>query len=70
MTERDVKNILEGSDYYVKTYSPGDGITRYRFFRKHEGKETNQYFGPENGIATFLGASQAYAFSLGVISCQ
>ena len=38
---------------YVRTYSPGDGLTRYRFFKKSKVKNT--YFGPGNGIYTALG---------------
>ena len=40
---------------YVRTYSPGDGLTRYRFFKK----KGNSYFGPDNGIYTALGIKEA-----------
>ena len=43
---------------FVRTYSPGDGATRYRFFTD----PANTYFGPGNGIATVLGISAAEAF--------
>lgn len=42
---------------YVATWSPGDGMTRYRFFAK-----PSDYFGPENGIYTALGAKEAGTF--------
>ena len=43
---------------YVRTYSPGDGLTRYRFFKK----KGNSYFGPDNGIYTALGIKEAETF--------
>ncbi len=46
----------------VSTYSPGDGVTRYRFFRI-EDKST--YFGPANGIHTVLGLGNAEEFLAG-----
>lgn len=42
---------------FVRTYSPGDGLTRYRFFKKSQGKSS--YFGPHNGIYTALGIKEA-----------
>jgi hypothetical protein len=50
--------------YTVETYSPGDGITRYRFFRGAPAKQT--YFGPDSGINTALGFKEAAAFALGL----
>jgi hypothetical protein len=43
---------------YVATYSPGDGVTRYRFFDK----PGNDYFGPQNGICTVLGLKAAHRY--------
>ena len=43
---------------WVATYSPGDGITRYRFFAN----PGNSYFGPDNGIVTVLGSKKAWEF--------
>jgi hypothetical protein len=40
---------------HVRTWSPGDGVTRYRFFANAH----NSYFGPEHGIATVLGIAAA-----------
>lgn len=47
---------------HVSTYSPGDGVTRYRFFDK----PGNSYFGPDNGIYTALGLKEAWAYVYGV----
>lgn len=45
---------------YVRTWSPGDGVTRYRFFRAGVGgRELSSYFGPENGVTTVLGITAA-----------
>lgn len=55
---------------YVRTYSPGDGITRYRFFTT----PATSYFGPHNGIATVLGFKAAeqwvYAYRCGYFAAQ
>ena len=42
---------------YVGTYSPHDGVTRYRFFRSRGGKPVS-YFS-QDGIYTALGIGQA-----------
>ena len=46
---------------YVASYSPGDGVTRYKFFKK----KGNSYFGPGNGIYTALGIKEAKTFLSG-----
>lgn len=47
--------------FTVETYSPGDGITRYRFF---ENAAPNQdYFGPGNGMHTALGYKKAFLYA-------
>lgn len=52
------------SRFMVRTWSPGDGVTRYRFF---ENAPPNQsYFGPQNGIYTALGYKEAYTFAEGL----
>lgn len=43
---------------YVATYSPGDGVTRYRFFDR----PGNSYFGPDSGICTTLGLKKAWRY--------
>jgi len=51
--------------YHVETYSPGDGVTRYRFFdlaemdRKGVTMREQSYFGPLNGVDTVLGLAAA-----------
>ena len=50
--------------YAVYTYSPGDGVTRYRFFEN--AKPSQDYFGPDNGIYTALGYAEAEAFASGL----
>lgn len=48
-------------DLHVSEWSPGDGVTRYRFFKK----AGNSYFGPDNGIHTVLGIKEAETFLAG-----
>lgn len=61
--EQDAKEV----GYTVRTYSPGDGITRYRFFRLADIEPTGQtYFGPRNGVYTALGLKEARTFIAGV----
>lgn len=43
---------------HVSKYSPGDGVTRYRFFDK----PGNTYFGPANGICTAMGLKAAWRY--------
>ncbi len=50
--------------YSVETYSPGDGVTRYRFFKNAPAKQ--DYFGPDNGIYTALGYKEAETFASGL----
>jgi len=57
-TRSQLGEVAEDNGLYVDTYSPGDGMTRYRFF-KNPG---NDYFGPENGIYTALGLAEARVF--------
>lgn len=53
------------SGYAVETYSPGDGVTRYRFFslaemaQKGVSEREQSYFGPLNGVHTALGLAAA-----------
>jgi hypothetical protein len=48
----------------VRTWSPGDGITRYRFFRiaDLDPSKRQSYSGPKNGIETVLGFQAARWF--------
>lgn len=53
---------------YFRTNSPGDGVTRYRFFKAEaDGSEPNGYFGPANGIHTALGLKGAETFLAGYV---
>lgn len=48
----------------VRTWSPGDGVTRYRFFEDAPKNQT--YFGPDNGRYTALGYKDAVIYALGL----
>ena len=54
-----IDSLPEG--FGVDTYSPGDGVTRYRFFDR----EPFGYFAG-NGIYTALGIAEAEAFARGL----
>lgn len=60
MSKKQIEEILP-MGFYVDDYSPGDGVTRYRFFRK-----PSRYHGPESGIYTALGRKEALVFAQGV----
>lgn len=62
-TARDVEDAARRAGLHVRTYSPGDGITRYRFFRAADA--SSDYFGPASGIYTALGAKEALAYIAG-----
>jgi hypothetical protein len=47
----------------VRTWSPGDGVTRYRFFDKPGPGQT--YFGPASGMYTALGLKDAWNYLYG-----
>ena len=62
----------------LREYSPGDGVTRYRFFARHCNDRDEpghswecshdvhqSYFGPANGIYTALGIKDAETFLAG-----
>jgi len=51
--------------YAVRTWSPGDGVTRYRFFK--DAPPNQSYFGPANGIYTALGYKEAVTFASGLV---
>lgn len=65
VTERDVKKTLRGTDFYVDTYSPSDGVTHYRFFLKEEGKTNLDYFAGY-GMWTAIGAREAHTYAAGL----
>lgn len=54
----ELRTYAKDANLHVATHSPGDGVTRYRFFER----SGNSYFGPDNGICTTLGIKQAWKF--------
>ena len=61
---------VEIAPFWVDTWSPGDGMTRYRFFAHKHSRGTpsvNGYFGPDNGIWTALGYGDACTFAAGLV---
>jgi hypothetical protein len=55
---------------HVETYSPGDGVTRYRFFVLADMPVSQDYFGPTNGVHTALGIRQAESFVRSVTTAR
>ncbi len=60
-TKDELREACAKKKIYVRTYSPGDGVTRYRFFKHAK----NSYFGPENGQYTALGMKEAVTYARG-----
>jgi len=58
---KQIANIANAYGLNLYTYSPGDGVTRYRFALQFE---QDSYFGG-NGIATLLGRKEARLWLLG-----
>jgi hypothetical protein len=54
----ELKEAAHERSLHVARWSPGDGVTRYRFFDR----AGNSYDGPDNGVCTTLGLKQAYKF--------
>lgn len=54
----DLQAAARDQGLYVSRWSPGDGVTRYRFFDK----PGNSYFGPADGTCTVLGLKAAFAY--------
>lgn len=60
---QELQEQAERYGLFFREYSPGDGVTRYRFFRHATSDSARQtYFGPDNGIHTALGLKDAEAF--------
>jgi len=57
-TRSEMGEVAKDHGLYISTYSPGDGLTRYRFFTNAD----DDYFGPGNGIYTALGLAEARTF--------
>lgn len=65
-TAKKVRKLAEAAGVYVDTWSPGDGITRYRF-----ASVPGSYFewsSVTDTLATCLGARAALQFLNGVIA--
>jgi len=63
---QELEEACAEANCFVKTYSPGDGVTRYRFFDLgHTNPKGQSYFGPDNGIYTALGMKEAWTFVYG-----
>lgn len=56
-----LKKACELAGFYVNTYSPGDGVTRYRFTSNSD----DDYFGPGHSDFTALGWRVAVAYATG-----
>ena len=66
MTKREqLAELAKRAGLNVRTYSPGDGVTRYRFFYA---SDDSTYFGPSNGLFTALGIKEAMAYVQGSLS--
>ena len=65
-TEKQIKNEAAMFDLLCCTHSPGDGITRYRFFENPVERQT--YFGPNSGMGTILRAKSAMIWLYGYCS--
>lgn len=64
MNKTKIEQLVElgkGAGFYVASYSPGDGVTRYRFF---DCEEPCDYF-EGYGCCTKLGFKEALAYAQG-----
>lgn len=64
-TFKDVQRAAYLAGLAVSTWSPGDGVTRYRFFKLEGINPSQDYFGPANGMHTALGAKAAIEYATG-----
>lgn len=58
-----IKRLANLAGFDVHTYSPGDGVTRYRF------GHGDDYFSMQSSY-TALGASEALAYANGLADCR
>ena len=63
MTKNELKEYWETRGLFFNTWSPGDGVTRYRFTLDSK----DDSFGPGNGIYTALGWKEAITFATGFV---
>jgi len=61
----ELQNSVQATGLSIDTYSPGDGVTRYRFFNEYNGN----YFA-SSGIFTALGIRDAEIFWKGYLSAD
>lgn len=66
MTKREEMESWNQYGLFCRTYSPGDGVTRYRFFDQRD----TSYFGPANGMYTALGWKEAVTYATGFIRAK
>ena len=59
ITRRELEHQAAVAGLYVAAYSPGDGVTRYRFFL------TPRSYFQSDGLFTALGTREAMAFVRG-----
>jgi hypothetical protein len=60
-TKTQLRNLAVIAGLTLYTWSPGDGLTRYRFFDNHH---ISDYFAAD-GLFTALGIREAVAFARG-----
>ena len=60
MADMSVQEFAKVMGLHVSTWSPGDGVTRYRFHR------TNEDYNSGNEVQTVLGRKAAMLFLRGV----
>ncbi len=65
ITWGDVRDYADDVGLLCKTYNPGDGQTRYRFFVRADCPPGQSYFGPRDGLFTTLGPARAMIFLAG-----
>ena len=66
MRKRDMLALAEKVGVKVATYSPGDGMTRYRFIDKRSEPYWQQdYFATSHALYTALGLREATIWLLG-----
>lgn len=67
ITANDVKRLAGACGVHIATWSPGDGMTRYRFVRIEGNTTSLDYFGASGSdvLGTCLGRSEAYTWLQG-----
>lgn len=68
-TIKDVRRIVEACGLAFDTWSPGDGMTRYRFFLKDDPGGVD-YFGGSHPLWTALGVKESMIWLRGFNACR